>query len=172
MRFVYSDPYALRGAVQQMAGSEPVATRERDLPIPVDVYQLDNSIVIEGAIPGARIEDLELSCEDGLLTVQGQVAAVGRDYAIQEIGRGRFSRTLVLPTECEVGGATASFENGIIRITIPRHRRRVTQTIKVEVGKGGETTGSTKDADVIEAVKGRGYHEVAVKSNQRKGRRR
>src|ERR1700737_1087606 len=96
MRFVYNDPYALRGAVHEMAGSEPVATRERDLPIPVDVYQLDNEIVIEGAIPGARLEDLELSCEDELLTLQGEVAAVVRDFAIQEIPRGRFSRTLAL----------------------------------------------------------------------------
>ena len=40
MRFVYNDPYALRGAVEQLAGQQPIATRrERDLPIPVDVYQ-------------------------------------------------------------------------------------------------------------------------------------
>jgi hypothetical protein len=52
MRFVYNDPYTLRGAAHDMAGSQPVATRERDLPIPVDVYQLDNETVIEGAIPG------------------------------------------------------------------------------------------------------------------------
>ncbi len=46
MRFVYTDPYALRGAVQQLAGQQPVATRrERDLPIPVDVYQQGNEIV-------------------------------------------------------------------------------------------------------------------------------
>jgi HSP20 family protein len=169
MRFVYNDPYTRRGTVQQMAGSEPVATRERDLPIPVDVYQLDNSIVIEGAIPGARIEDLELSCEGGLLTVQGQVAAVDRDYAVQEIPRGRFSRTLVLPAECEVDGATATFENGILRITIPRPRQRVAQTIKVQIGKGGEPARSAKDKpEVIEAVKGRGYREVALKSGRRK----
>jgi HSP20 family molecular chaperone IbpA len=173
MRFVYSDPYTPRGAVQQMAGSEPVATGERELPIPVDVYQLDNAIVIEGAIPGARLEDLELSCEGGLLTVQGQVSGMDRDYAVQEIPRGRFSRTLVLPAECEVDGATASFENGIIRITIPRPRQRVTQTIKVQVGKSGEPSRSTKDKpDVIEAVKGRGYREVALKSGRRKGRQK
>jgi len=40
MRFVFNDPYTLRGAVHDMAGPQPVATRERDLPIPVDVYQL------------------------------------------------------------------------------------------------------------------------------------
>ena len=30
MRFVFNDPYTLRGAVHEMAGVEPVATRERD----------------------------------------------------------------------------------------------------------------------------------------------
>ena len=173
MRFVYNDPYTLRGAVHEMAGSEPVATRERDLPIPVDVYQLDNEIVIEGAIPGARLEDVELSCQDGLLTVQAAVAAVERDFAIQEIPRGRLSRTLVLPVECEIERATASFENGIVRISIPRRRQRVAQTIKVQVAKGTETPRVTKDKpEVIEAVKGRGYREVTLKSSRRKGRQK
>lgn len=40
MRFVFNDPYALRNAVEQLAGQQPIGTRrERDLPIPVDVYQ-------------------------------------------------------------------------------------------------------------------------------------
>jgi len=80
MRFVFNDPYTLRGAVHEMAGSQPVATRERDLPI-----------------PGARLEDLDLSCQDGQLTREGQVAPVDRDFAIREIAGGRFSRTLALP---------------------------------------------------------------------------
>ena len=144
MRFVFNDPYTLRGAVHEMAGSQPVATRERDLPIPVDVYQLDKEIVIEGAIPGARLEDLDLSCQDGLLTLEG-----------------------------EIDRATASFESGVVRITIPRRRQRVAQTIKVQVAKGGETSpGVTSKPEVIEAVKGPGYREVAVKSNRRKGRRK
>jgi len=173
MRFVYNDPYTLRGAVHEMAGSQPVATRERDLPIPVDVYQLENEIVIEGAIPGARLEDLDLSCQDGLLTVQAEVAAIGHDFAIQEIPRGRLSRTLVLPVECEIERATASFENGIVRIAIPRRRQQVAQTIKVQVAKGSETPRITKaKPEVIDAVKGRGYREVAVKSNRRKGRQK
>jgi hypothetical protein len=76
---------------------------------------------------------------------------------------------LVLPAECEVDGASASFENGILRITIPRPRQRVAQTIKVQIGKGGEPARSAKDKpEVIEAVKGRGYREVPLKSGRRK----
>src|SRR2546426_4507420 len=97
MRFVYNAPYALGGAVEQLAGQQPIATRrERDLPIPVDVYQQGNEIVIEGALPGAELKDLELTCEAGLLTLRGSVAPVDRDFAIQEIPRGSFSRTLAL----------------------------------------------------------------------------
>jgi len=48
MRFVYNDPHALRNAVEQLAtGQQPIGTRrERDLPIPVDVYQLDSSRIV------------------------------------------------------------------------------------------------------------------------------
>ena len=173
MRFVYNDPYALRSAMQRLAGSEPVATREGDLPIPVDVYQQENEIVIEGALPGARLEDLELSCEDGLLTIRGEIAAVDRDFAIQEIPRGTLSRTLALPAECQVENAKASFENGILRIVVPRSHQRVAHRIKVDVARGDERSRTAKaKPEVLETVKGQGYREVEVKGNRRKGRKR
>ena len=172
MRFVYNDPYALRTAVEQLAGQQPIGTRrERDLPIPVDVYQQGNEIVIEGALPGARLEDLELTCDDGLLTVRGRVSPVDRDFAVQEIPRGTFSRTLALPGQCDIEAAQASFENGIVRIVLPRHRQRVAHTIKVEVGKGKESSRIVMEGpEVVDAVKGQGYREVESKSNRRKRR--
>ena len=172
MRFVYNDPYALRGAVERLAGEQPIATRrERDLPIPVDVYQEGNDIVIEGALPGAELKDLELTCEAGLLTIRGSVPPVDRDFAVQEIARGTFSRTLALPAECEIEGAKASFENGIIRVVVPRPRQRVAHTIKVQGGKPDAPAPIVLEKpEVLDAVKGKGYREIGVKANQRKGR--
>jgi len=73
MRFVYNDPYALRNAVEQLAGQKPIGTRrERDLPIPVDVYQLDNEIVIEGALPGNGIARIVMEGPDVVDAVKGQ----------------------------------------------------------------------------------------------------
>jgi hypothetical protein len=47
MRFVYNDPYAPRGAVEQPAGQHPIGTRpKRDLPIPVAVYPRGNEIAV------------------------------------------------------------------------------------------------------------------------------
>ena len=169
MRFLYSDPYSLRAAMEQMAGQAGVP-RERDQAIPVDVYQEGNDIVIEGALAGARLDDLELSCEEGLLTVRGRVSPVDREFAVQEIPRGTFSRTLALPTECDVERARASFENGIIRIVLPRERQRVAHTIKVEVGdrdKGSRIL--MEKPEVVDAVKGADYRELP-KNDRRKGR--
>ncbi len=172
MRFLYNDPYSVRMALEQLAGQQPAATRrDRDLPIPVDVYQDGNNIVIEGALPGARLEDLELNCEDGLLTVRGTVSTADRDFAVQEIPRGSFSRTLALPTECEIGEAKASFENGIVRITLPRQRQRATHSIKVEVANTDDSSRIVMEKPgVIDAVKGEDYRDVQPKSNRRRAK--
>jgi HSP20 family protein len=168
MRFIYNDPYALRNALDQLGGEQPVATRrERDIPIPVDVYQEGNQIIVEGALPGARLEDLELTCEDGLLTVRGTVARVDRDFAVQEIPRGSFSRTLALPGECDIAQASASFDGGIVRIVLPRQRQRVAHNIKVEVGKSDDSSRIVMERpDVVDAVKGEDYREVNNKSGK------
>jgi HSP20 family protein len=172
MRFVYSDPYTLPGAIERLADEQPIGTqRERDLPIPVDVYQQGNEIVIEGALPGAELKDIEITCGAGLLTVRGSILMVDRDFAVQEIPRGSFSRTLVLPAECDLEGTKASFENGIVRVVLPRQRQRVTHTIKVEGSKADAASRIVmQKPQVLEAVKGKGYREVGVKSNRRKAR--
>lgn len=171
MRFLYNDPYALRFAVEQLANQPSQPAAERDQPIPVDVYRRGNDIVIEGALPGARLEDLELSCEDGLLTVRGTIAPPDREFAVQEIPRGAFSRTLALPNECDVNQAKASFDNGIVRIVIPRQRQRTAHTIKVEVADSDQSSRIVMEKpDVIEAVKGEGYTDVQNKTDKRKGR--
>lgn len=172
MRFLYNDPYALRFAVEQLANQGGQAdAAPRDQPIPVDVYRQGNDIVIEGALPGARLEDLELSCEEGLLTVRGTIAPAQRDFAVQEIPRGAFSRTLALPSECDINQAKASFDNGIVRITIPRQPQRTAHTIKVEVADSDKSSRIVMEKpDVIDAVKGQGYTDVQNKTDKRKGR--
>ena len=153
--------------------AQPAATQNvQDQPIPVDVYQEGGDVVIEAALPGARLDDLELSCDEGLLTLRAQVAQANRDYAVREIARGTFSRTIALPDGCQVDDAKASYQDGIVRIVLPRARSRSTRTIPVEVsaspggGKSQIVMGS--GPDVVDAVKGEDYREVETKPRSRK----
>lgn len=173
MRFLYNDPRSLRSAVEQFVSQQGSSQHPVELPIPVDVYQQGNEIVIEGAMPGAAASSLELTCEDGLLTVRGQVEPVARDFAVQEIPRGAFSRTLALPGECDIQQARASFDNGIVRIVVPRQKPRVAHTIKVEVPDNqadGSRIVMEKGDEVVESIKGEGYREIDGK--QPRGKRR
>jgi HSP20 family protein len=174
MRYFYTDPYALRQAAEQLASQVPASAQARDQPIPVDVFAEGNDIVIEGALPGARPDDLELSCEEGLLTVRGTIAHTERDFAVQEIPRGTFSRTLALPNECDASQAKASFADGIVRIVVPRRRQRTAHTIKVETAPADESSRIVMEKpEVIDSVKGQGYNDVSNtegKNNKRKPR--
>jgi HSP20 family protein len=172
MRFVYNDPRSLRNAVEQFAGHQH-AEHMAEIPIPVDVYQDGNEIVIEGAIPGAEAASLALTCEDGLLTVRGEVQSVARDFAVQEIARGAFSRTLALPGDCDIQRARASFDKGIVRIVVPRQKPRVAHTIKVEVAADHANTSRIvmeKPNDVLDSIKGEGYREIDGKPARRQRR--
>ena len=172
MRFVYNDPRSLRSAVEQLVGQQS-SPQQLEVPIPVDVYQQGNEIVIEGALPGANPASLELTCEDGLLTVHGEVEAVARDFAVQEIPRGALSRTHALPAECDVEQARASFDTGLVRIVVPRQKPRVSHTIKVEVA-GDTAEGSRivmeRPNEVVDSIKGQGYREVESNPAPRKRR--
>jgi len=173
MRFVYNDPRSLRNAMEHFAGQHAGSQHLAEIPIPVDVYQEGNEIVIEGAIPGAETTSLELTCEDGLLTVRGQVEPVTRDFAVQEIPRGAFSRTLALPGECDIQHARATFDSGIVRIVVPRHKPRVAHTIKVEVAANHADASRIvmeKPGEVVDSVKGEGYREIDGKQGRRQRR--
>ena len=151
--------------------AQPAGTQNvQDQPIPVDVYQQDGDVVIEAALPGARLDDLELSCDQGLLTLRAEVAQASRDFAVKEIARGTFSRTIALPDGCQVESARASYQDGIVRIVIPRPRSRAARAIPVETSSspGGDSSQIVMGANqVVDAVKGKDYREVEPKMRKR-----
>lgn len=174
-RFFFNDPYALRGALERLA-SQGAGTRDSELPIPVDVYADTEGVVIEAAIPGARLDDLELSCDEGLLTIRGTLPPADRNFAVQEIPRGNFSRTLALPGECLAENARASYDQGILRIVIPRSHPK-TRSIHIDVqqdpqaGDRSRIVAQKSDdgGQIVDAVKGKDYREVSPKEKGRRG---
>ena len=175
-RFYFLDPLALTGALEQTL-REPARRHSNQAdqaePIPVDVYREADTIVIEGALPGARLEDIEISCQEGLLTVQASIAEKEREYAVREIPGGPLARSLALPAEANVDEARASYQDGILRIVIPRAPVNRGRTIQVE------TTGRPEDGSrivmdrrsdgdqIVDAVKGQDYKEVEGRRKRR-----
>ncbi len=101
----------------------------------VDIYEKDNKLVIEAEIPGAKKEDIEVKIKDNAVIIKGEVKKEeekkDENYYRSERFYGKFERVIPLPVEVKTEEAKATFENGILKLEIPK----VTQEkeVKIEV---------------------------------------
>jgi HSP20 family protein len=107
---------------------------------PIDVYQTEDSIVIEAALPGIKPEDINISVIGDTLTLRGEVqteseSEEGRRYRLRERRYRAFSRSLTLPTMVDSDKASAEFENGMLLLTIPKAEESKPKQITVTAKK-------------------------------------
>ncbi len=102
----------------------------------VDVLDKDDEVIVTAEIPGVKKEDLDVSVIGGRITIKGsssdEKASEKGDYYRREISRGEFSRTLSLPAETDIAKAKASFDNGVLTVSLPKLEKAKRASIKVE----------------------------------------
>ena len=90
----------------------------------VDVYETPGKLIIVAPIAGIKLDDVNISLTEDVLTISGNRALEEEikedDYLIQECFWGEFSRSIVLPDNINADKISASFKDGVLRITIPR----------------------------------------------------
>ena len=101
----------------------------------LDAYQMSDSVVIKAPLAGVKPEDINVSMSDNVITIKGQRKEEQEikkdDYLLQECFWGSFSRSLELPSECDLENAQASLKNGILIITIPKTGKNKTKVLKI-----------------------------------------
>lgn len=104
---------------------------------PLDMYETEASVVVEMPMPGVDPEQLEISIDNGLLSVKGtserKTEVDEKNYYRKEVRTGSVFRQVRLPAAVIEGKAQASFENGVLKINLPKAEER--KAIKVEVKK-------------------------------------
>lgn len=104
----------------------------------VDIYEGKDNLVIEAELPGMKREDFELSIENNVLTLSGErnfeKKTDGANYHRVERAYGTFTRSFTLPQTVTADGARAEFNNGILRVTLPK--REETKARKIEIFGG------------------------------------
>jgi HSP20 family protein len=110
-------------------------------PVALDVAAGTDALTIQAALPGVRPEDVEITVEDGTLSIRGTSREERNEneggYVVQEIRRGEFSRSISLPTGLEPDRAEATFENGILSLRIPKAEQTKPRQIRINATSHG-----------------------------------
>ena len=119
--------------------------------LPLDVTSTADALLVEAALPGIRPEDVDITVEDGTLTIRAESdeerEETQGETIIKEIRRGSMSRTVTLPSGLEADKATATFEHGVLRLTFPRAEAVKPRQIRISPTIDGQSTnGSTSNA--------------------------
>ena len=114
--------WAFGPAVTEGSTTEGQATRR--LTPPMDLVQAKDHYEIRLDLPGLKKEDIEVTYQDGVLTVRGerkQEEREEKDGAVvrQERYRGTFERTLRLPEKVDAARISARFEDGVLELDLP-----------------------------------------------------
>ena len=104
----------------------------------LDISERKDAYLVTVELPGLKPEDLDITMEDGLLTIQGerQFASETSEQQFHRVERryGAFRRSITLPAHAMAEGIQASFEDGVLQILVPKAEEAKPKRIQVNPG--------------------------------------
>ena len=124
-----------RPAQQYASGATPAAWAPA-----VDISERKDAYLVAVELPGVKADDLEITFEDGLLTIQGE-RRFAHDSAEEKVHRaerscGAFRRSITLPSHVEADKIEASTQDGVLQILVPKAPDVQAKRIRVRAGQG------------------------------------
>lgn len=142
MRLVRYNPWAVLDALhnplggimlRQTCGSDsgPVSWSPA-----VDVHEEPSRFVLRSDLPGINPEDVELTIDQGVLTIKGERSAEHKtengNYRHVERRYGAFQRSFKLPETADPDGVEASYNQGVLEISLAKKEQAQPRKIRIE----------------------------------------
>ena len=106
----------------------------------IDLVERDGEYEVQAELPGLSPSDLEIKLSDGTLILKGEKSTEESkdqaDYHLRERSYGAFQRSFSLPSGIDAGAVSASFDNGVLRIRLPKSAEAKSKERKIEVKAG------------------------------------
>jgi HSP20 family protein len=131
----------LREAMDRLFEDSFVGRRPKEwLPaegtLALDMFQTEEAAVIKSSVPGVKPEEIDITISGNTLTISGETREEEEikeeDYIRRERRYGSFTRSVVLPEGLEPDQAEASFEDGVLTLSIPKAPEAKPKVIKVK----------------------------------------
>jgi HSP20 family protein len=110
--------------------------------VAIDLRESDDAYTVEAELPGVRPEDTEVTLDGRTLTIRARYSesreegSPGERYLMRERRMGESARSVMLPGAVDADAVTTKFENGELRITLPKAPESRARRIPVGPGAG------------------------------------
>jgi len=119
---------------EEMPGTGPQTEGAAQMPY-VDVMDRGSEILVTADLPGVDKKDIRINVSGNMLEVSAERKAEleksEKDYVRRERSYRRFYRSMRLPAAVDKNGAKASFNNGVLEITLPKAEKTETSNVPV-----------------------------------------
>jgi len=109
----------------------------------MDVHESEDALELTAELPGVSEKDLDITLHDNVLTVRGEKRSEerreGQNARVVERTYGSFERSLMLPFEADPDRIEADFENGVLRVRVPKPEASQTGARRINVRAGGSS---------------------------------
>ena len=123
----------------------------------IDVSETDNAIEVCAELPGVEEKDLDVQLNGDMLTIRGEKKSdreeKDKNYHVIERSYGSFARTIQLSFNAEPNKVQASFDKGVLTVTLPKPQeaQKSSKRIDVKSGAGGQSAGTSTQAQSAKA---------------------
>ena len=122
-------------SLDRMSGTERNGNRYREqhLVPRADAWETDDEVLIQMALPGVDSENVDVTFEQDMLTIQGSFEGTDREgqHILSELPRGQFRRRFTLQVPVDVDKVEASYQNGLLTLHLPKSERVKPRKISV-----------------------------------------
>ena len=113
----------------------------------IDVFERDKQLVVHADLPGLREQDVRVNVDEGVLTISGQRTTDERSQGEgnvyhRERSFGSFQRSIALPNGTDSNQIRASFENGVLEVTVPLPEQPRTTGRDIPIGPKAQPGGA------------------------------
>jgi len=102
----------------------------------LDLYEDKDNFLLKAELPGMKKDEIEIQLHDGVLTLSGErkeeKKSEGADIHRSERFVGRFQRTLTLPSQVDADKVKASYQDGILTVTLPKSEAAKPKQIQIK----------------------------------------
>ena len=107
-------------------------------PLPLDVAEREDGVVVTASVPGFKPEDIDVTIEDNVLTINAKTESdeetTDERFIVRERRSGAFHRSIRLPESVNADEAATTYEHGVLTVSLPKAEEKKARRLAINTG--------------------------------------